>query len=589
MNKEVYKYILQTYGRNPAQWVGFVAEIIRTLVMRVYIVIAMAQVTASLASGNIEAAKQYTLYFFLAYIVGAVVGTLGELLSTHTENQQYGRLMMAFYQKLVGKDISFYRDNQTGYLASIFRQYLDSAMLLIRFSRGEALGTLVSLIVPPIVLFFASPSVGLIAILVVVTQFIYVVWSSSKATKYRQMSHEIYRKVTGEVSDVITNIIAFKAGGVEDQARDKMAGLIKQETSAFELRRRATTLFDLPRNIITACGITVAVYLIISNASGLNPTSLGLMVLTLTYMFQIVRNVSALPELITQHDDLITKMYPTLKYLSDEYEEVRDSLNPKELIIKNGTIDISKVSFSYPSHSHKGAKIPVFTNLTINIKGGEQIGIVGLSGAGKSTLANLLLRFDEIDSGSIKIDGINIQEVKQSELRKNIAYVPQEPLLFHRSIKENIAYYNNKEDDAEIIKAAKAAHAHEFIEKLPDGYDTIVGERGIKLSGGQKQRVAIARAILKKTPIMIFDEATSALDSESEQIIQRALPEILGSQTAIVVAHRLSTVAGLHRIIVMHDGEVIESGSHDELVALKGRYYSLWQKQTSEFATLPIT
>lgn len=587
MNKEVYKYILSTYGHNPAQWVGFAAEIIRTLVMRVYIVIAMAQVTSSIASGNLNAAKHYTLYFFVAYIAAAIVGTLGELLSTHTENQQYGRLMMAFYQKLVGKDVSFYRDNQTGYLASIFRQYLDSAMLLIRFSRGEALGTLVSLIVPPVVLFFASPRVGLIAILVVVIQFVYVVWSSSKATQYRQMSHEIYRKVTGEVSDVITNIIAFKAGGVEDRARGKMAGLIKQETAAFELRRRATTLLDLPRSIVTACGITASVYLIISDASGLNHTSLGLMVLTLTYMFQIVRNVGALPELITQHDDLITKMYPTLKYLSNEYEDIRDTSKPVKLIIKQGEIDIDRVSFSYLSHSNKGSKIPVFTNLSIKVKGGEQIGIVGLSGAGKSTLANLLLRFDEIDSGSIKIDGIDIRDVKQSELRSNIAYVPQEPLLFHRTIKENIAYYNNEEDDSEVIKAAKAAHAHEFIEKLPDGYDTIVGERGIKLSGGQKQRVAIARAILKKAPLMIFDEATSALDSESEQIIQRALPEIIGSQTAIVVAHRLSTIAGLHRIIVMHEGTVVESGSHDELLALKGRYYSLWQKQTSEFATLP--
>jgi len=158
-------------------------------------------------------------------------------------------------------------------------------------------------------------------------------------------------------------------------------------------------------------------------------------------------------------------------------------------------------------------------------------------------------------------------------------------LLFHRSIRENIAYYNNDISDEEVALAAKAAHAHEFIEKLPEGYNTTVGERGVKLSGGQKQRVAIARAILKKAPIMIFDEATSALDSESEQIIQRALPEIIGKQTAIVVAHRLSTVAGLDRIIVMHDGKVVEMGSHEELLDLKGRYYSLWQKQTSEFVS----
>ncbi|MFA7286724.1 MAG: ABC transporter ATP-binding protein [Patescibacteria group bacterium] len=589
MNKEVYKFILRTYGRNPGQWVGFVAEIFHTLVVRVYVVIAMAQVTTSLAAGDTNAAKRYILYYFLAHVAGSLVGTFGELLSLHTENKEYHRLAMTFYEKLMGKDVAFYRDNQTGYLASIFRQHLDSAVLLLRFSRGEALGTLISLIIPPIVLIAASPGVGLIATAIVIIQFVYVLWSSSKAQQYRQLFHEIYRKVTGEVSDVITNIIAFKAGGVEDRARDKISDLMTQETEAFDLRRRTTTLLNLPRSIVTACGITGAVYFIIANASGVNPTSLGLMVLTLTYMFQIVRNVNALPELITQHDDLITKMYPTLKYLGTDYEQIRDTLKPKKLAIKQGEIAIEDVSFSYPSNSHKGTTIPVFVNLTINIKGGEQIGVVGLSGAGKSTLANLLLRFDEIDDGSIKIDGTDIRDVKQSELRRNIAYVPQEPLLFHRTIGENIAYYNNHESDEEIIRAAKAAHAHEFIEKLPDGYDTVVGERGIKLSGGQKQRVAIARAILKKAPIMIFDEATSALDSESEQIIQRALPEIIGKQTAIVVAHRLSTIAGLHRIIVMHEGTVVESGSHEELLAMKGRYYSLWQKQTSEFATLPVS
>jgi ATP-binding cassette subfamily B protein len=158
--------------------------------------------------------------------------------------------------------------------------------------------------------------------------------------------------------------------------------------------------------------------------------------------------------------------------------------------------------------------------------------------------------------------------------------VPQEPLLFHRSIRENIAYYKDQASDDEIKRAAKAAHADEFIQLLPDGYQTTVGERGVKLSGGQKQRVAIARAVLKKAPITLFDEATSALDSESEQIIQRALPQILGKQTAIVVAHRLSTVAGLDRIVVMHEGKIIEEGTHAQLLRRRGRYYSLWQRQT---------
>jgi ABC-type bacteriocin/lantibiotic exporters, contain an N-terminal double-glycine peptidase domain len=222
----------------------------------------------------------------------------------------------------------------------------------------------------------------------------------------------------------------------------------------------------------------------------------------------------------------------------------------------------------------------VFSGLNLRIPGGQQVGVVGLSGAGKSTLASLLMRFDDVDSGSIKIDGIDIRDVRQEELRAQIAYVPQEPLLFHRTIRENLQYFGKDLSEAHMIRAAKAAHAHEFIQRLPEGYDSMVGERGIKLSGGQKQRIVIARAILKNAPIMIFDEATSALDSESEKIIQEALPEILGKRTAIVIAHRLSTVAGLDRIIVMHGGRIVEDGTHEELLKLKGRYYSLWQKQT---------
>lgn len=191
------------------------------------------------------------------------------------------------------------------------------------------------------------------------------------------------------------------------------------------------------------------------------------------------------------------------------------------------------------------------------------------------------MRFDEVVEGSIKINGIDIRDVAQSDLRRNIAYVSQEPVLFHRTVRENIAYHRQDATDEQVKNAAKAAHADEFISELPKGYDTIVGERGVKLSGGQKQRVVIARAVLKNAPIILFDEATSALDSRSEYIIQRALPEIIGKHTAIIIAHRLSTVAQLDRIIVIHDGKISEQGTHNQLLANKDTYYSLWQRQIS--------
>lgn len=581
MNREAYKYLFSTYGRNLGLWVGYVASVIQMLIVRVLVVIFMAQVAANLAAGDIEAAKSYTFYYLVAHIVGSVIGTVGELISIRNEDDEYEKLIVAFHKKLVGKDMAFYRDNQTGYLVSAFRQHLDGVLELVRFWRGEALGTTVSLTIPAIVLLFVAPPVGLIALGVIILQGVYVVWSSKKAHKYRKMSHEAYRKVSGEVSDEITNIIAFKSGGIEKRAYDTMRSLAEEETNAFWLRRRTTTLLDLPRVIVTAIGTALAIYTIIETSGNNSATMLGLIVLTLTYMFQIVRNISFLPALITSHDDYITKLYPTLQLLGNDHEDIRDPEHPVALHVRRAAIDINDMSFGYYPRHDSSTYIPVFEHFDLHIKGGEQVGVVGLSGAGKSTLANLLLRFDDIRGGTITIDGTDIREVKQSELRQSIAYVPQEPLLFHRNVRENISYFNPEATDKEIEQAARAAHAHDFIQKLPDGYDTLVGERGIKLSGGQKQRIVIARAILKRAPIILFDEATSALDSESEQIIQRALPEILGKQTAIIVAHRLSTVAKLDRIIVIHEGKIKEQGPHEELLKLKGRYYSLWQKQTN--------
>ncbi|HSX32096.1 MAG TPA: ABC transporter ATP-binding protein [Candidatus Saccharimonadales bacterium] len=580
MIRDVYQYLLHTYGRHPGQWIGFGLVLASSLINRVVIVLIMARIITAIAGHDFVSAKHYTLYFLVAYLFGVVLWTVGELISIRSEDNEYERLMLAYHAKLIGKDMAFYRNNQTGYLSTVYRQYLDSGIHMLRFVRGEALGTFISLVVPVFVLLFLNWQVGLVTLAVVIIQFIYVVWSSAKANQYRRMTHEVYRKVSGEVSDEITNIVAFKSGGVENRAFGIMRALAHQETEAFWLRRKVTTMLDVPRGVLTAIGMAAAVLIIIGFADN-NVQALGLVVLTITYMFQILRSVSTLPDLVHDHDDIITKFAPTLAYLQGDHETIKDPQNPAPLTIKKGAIDITDVTFTYEANDTARKHVPVFTNLTMHIAGGEQVGIVGLSGAGKSTLANLLMRFDDITGGSITIDGIDIRNVMQSELRQNIAYVPQEPLLFHRSIRENIAYYNDTTSEADIIRAAKAAHAHEFIQKLPEGYDSLVGERGIKLSGGQKQRIAIARAILKKGRIMIFDEATSALDSESEQIIQRALPEILGKQTAVVIAHRLSTVAGLDRIIVMHDGRVTEMGTHAQLLKKRGRYYALWQKQTA--------
>jgi ATP-binding cassette subfamily B protein len=255
---------------------------------------------------------------------------------------------------------------------------------------------------------------------------------------------------------------------------------------------------------------------------------------------------------------------------------IADKPSAKPLVVSGGKIEFRDVDFFFTDR-------PVLEKFNLDIKPNEKIALVGPSGAGKSTITKLLLRLYDVKSGSIEIDGQNVAEVTQESLRNSIAFVPQEPVLFHRTLMENIRYGRREASDEEVIAAAKAAHCHEFIMAQPDGYDAFVGERGIKLSGGERQRVAIARAILKDAPILILDEATSSLDSESEALIQDALETLMKKKTVLVIAHRLSTIMKMDRIIVMQNGKIAAEGTHQELLTQGGLYHKLWSIQAGGF------
>jgi ATP-binding cassette, subfamily B, bacterial len=256
--------------------------------------------------------------------------------------------------------------------------------------------------------------------------------------------------------------------------------------------------------------------------------------------------------------------------------EIRDAEARSVLSVSEGVIVWQDVNFKFDNSQ-------VFDSFNLSIASGERVGLVGPSGAGKSTFVSLLLRQYDLESGQICIDGQNIAEVTQDSLCEAIAVVPQEPMLFHRTIRENIAYGKPDATDEEIIAVAKKAQAHDFISALPLGYDTLVGERGVKLSGGQKQRVAIARAMLKDAPILVLDEATSALDSESEVAIQNALHELMAGKTVVAIAHRLSTLREMDRIIVLEEGKIVEDGNHNSLKDAGGTYQRLWEHQAGGF------
>jgi ATP-binding cassette subfamily B protein len=257
--------------------------------------------------------------------------------------------------------------------------------------------------------------------------------------------------------------------------------------------------------------------------------------------------------------------------------EITDASDTQLLKVKKADICFDNVTFEYQKN------LPVFYELNVTIPAGQKVGLVGFSGSGKSTFVNLMLRLYDLTSGKILIDGQNIATVTQDSLRENIAMIPQDPSLFHRSLMENIRYGRLDATDEEVIEASKLAHCHEYIEKLSEGYEALVGERGVKLSGGQRQRIAIARAILKKAPILILDEATSSLDSVTERLIQDSLKHLMHEKTTLVIAHRLSTLADMDRILVFHKGEVIEEGTQEALLKKNGHFAHLWHMQTHGF------
>jgi len=254
--------------------------------------------------------------------------------------------------------------------------------------------------------------------------------------------------------------------------------------------------------------------------------------------------------------------------------EFTDSPHAHELSVQHGALEFEHVSFHYVDGKE------VFRALSVSIPARQRVGLVGLSGSGKSTFVNLVLRLYEPQVGVIRIDGHDIRDLTQDALRRQIGLIPQDPTLFHRSLRENIRYGRLSASDAEVETAARRAHAHGFISEIPEGYEAQVGERGVKLSGGQRQRIAIARVILKDAPVLILDEATASLDSITEHSIQTALDAAMVDKTVLVIAHRLSTIAHTDRILVFSDGEIVEDGSHRALLARRGHYYQLWTRQS---------
>ncbi len=383
-------------------------------------------------------------------------------------------------------------------------------------------------------------------------------------------------KVTGGLSDAISNHSAITLFAAEAREEASMAGLVGAWRA---ITKRSWYADAWIQAIQAALSIVIEVGLLAGAVFLWSDGVIGVgdFVLIQLYIIGLVDRVWNIGNTLRRIYDAFadaSEMVEIMRYP----RRVTDTDGAKPLVVASGEIELADVSFAFDPAR------PIIEGYSLTIAGGEKIALVGPSGAGKSTITKLLLRLYDPQSGAVRIDGQDAREVTQESLRSSIAYVPQESVLFHRTLRENIAYGKPNATEEEIVAAATRAHCHEFISALPQGYETYVGERGVKLSGGERQRVAIARAILKDAPILILDEATSSLDSESEALIQEALAELMKGKTVIAIAHRLSTIMKMDRIIVMESGRVVLTGTHAELLAQESNLYKkLWDIQAGGF------
>jgi len=488
------------------------------------------------------------------------------------------KLHSLVFERLLRRGSSFHNNHISGKLVSDALDFVSaySTLLLAAYNTGFSL--LATIVAGLLIVTINAWQLGVFLLVIVSIIFVWSYFDSRTRSHLRTVRLQATKKLTGHLSDSIVNAQTVKTFAAEPR---EIATNNHLNHKLLQLRLNDWRRSGRSGNnrLATLLVMVVVLLLLIHQLAKNNPAILGTGIFAFTYTFTLLLRLFDINNLTRQVEESFLQATPVIQMLQEE-DEIQDKPGANSLQVREGTVQLSHVDFTYADAS--GAQA-VFKDFNLSINPGEKIGLVGPSGGGKSTLTRLLLRFEDIQAGTITIDGQNIADVTQTSLREAIGYVPQEPLLFHRSIKENIRYGKPDASEDEIIAAAKKAFAHEFIEQLPKGYDTVVGERGVKLSGGQRQRVAIARAMLKNAPILLLDEATSALDSESEVVIQQALWELMQGKTVIVIAHRLSTIQRLDRIIVLNDGKLIEEGPHQALLEHKGLYAKLWAHQSGGF------
>jgi ATP-binding cassette subfamily B protein len=585
MNKaRIFRFYLAEIRRYPRLVFGVAISTPLTILVNNYLPpLILAAVLNRLSTHHYSTADWWSSFGWLliSYAVLALFGSflwrIVDYFVWNLEANVERNLAQKVFRHLGEQSADFHANSFVGSLVSQTTKLLSAYVRIADTTMFMVLPLVWGLIFTVIIMLPRAPIYSLVlfifAILYIVSAFYVTRPSRLLGAKHAAAESE----QTGRLADALTNIMAIKSFAREPVERQRFADAtdITRQRLLEQMRasQRQLNFFGMASGVLEATALLVAVVAVV-----MHHANVATAFLIFSYTSSMVTQLFSFSNNSLRNYNRALGDAKDMVDILGQQPEVKDPLKPQKSRMTRGIIAFNDVTFT-----HKGSDDALFQNLSLKVKNGEKVGLVGHSGSGKTTFTRLLLRFSDIDGGSITINGQNIAEVTQADLHQAITYVPQEPLLFHRSIRENIGYGDIQASQADIETAAHNAHATEFIDLLPHGYDTLVGERGVKLSGGQRQRVAIARAMLKQAPILLLDEATSALDSESEALIQDALWKLMEGRTAIVIAHRLSTIQHMDRIVVMDDGRIIEQGSHQDLLKHGGAYAKLWARQSGGF------
>ena len=510
------------------------------------------------------------IYFLKAgatYAQTVLMNQIGQRIITDLRNSLYNHIQI--------QPLAFFTKNPTGTLMSRITNDVNLIQSAVSEAITSVLKDSVTLIGLLFVVFYRDWKLALISMLVFPLTAYPIAAFGRKIRKISASTQVTLGTLTSLLQETISGNRIVKAFGMEAHEYDRFK---KENERLFRLTMKSISIRAISSplmEILGAFGIAIIIfyggYQVINETS--TPGTFFSFMAALLLLYEPIKRLTGVNNTVQQGLAGAERVLSIL----DTVPEIRDKEGAIELLPIRDEIRIESATFSYEDE-------PVLKDVNLTIKAGEMVAFVGMSGGGKSTLVNLIPRFYDLDAGSIKIDGVDIRDVTLASLRRQIGIVTQQTILFNDTIKNNIAYGDIRKTDEDIVNAAKAANAHDFIMKLPNGYDTFIGEQGMKLSGGERQRISIARALLKNAPILILDEATSSLDTEAEKEVQEALDKLMKNRTTLVIAHRLSTIRNADRIMVLIGGRIVEVGTHDSLLEKQGEYFKLYNLQFQEEA-----